>query len=179
MFFHSGKFQPTLVGFHLREEWVKSQTIAWAFIPQCSFFHKNHIMKASGWDSHLLLLLPRSCTVQSLPPSYTHSDYFALPIQNKKAKPEDLYNQRLQHVMPLTWEQKFLYSEFLYVTRKLLKQFIIFDALYQHSKQQEEHSMALYTCFLPKERVCVKTMCYRDVSFVPNTCSMLGNPTSI
>lgn len=90
--FHSGKLQTTLVGFHLSEKWVKNQTMAWAFIPQCSFFHKNHIMKTSEWDSHLLLLLPRSCTAQSPPPSYTQSDFSTLAIKNKKAKPDDLYN---------------------------------------------------------------------------------------
>lgn len=51
-FFHSGKCQSTLVGFHLSDEWAKNQTMAWVFIPQCSFPHKNHIMKISVWDPH-------------------------------------------------------------------------------------------------------------------------------
>lgn len=67
-FFQSGKLQLILVGFHFSDKWVKNQTMAWAFIPQCSFFHNNHIIETSGWVSQLLLLLPRSCTAQSLPP---------------------------------------------------------------------------------------------------------------
>lgn len=50
----------------------------------------------------------------------------------------------------------FLKSEFLSVTKTRVEIVYYFYALYQHAKQQEEHSMGLYTCFLHQERLCAK-----------------------
>lgn len=58
--------------------------------------------------------------------------------------------------MSLSWEHILLKSEFPSVTKKTVEIVYYFYALYQHAKQQEEHSMGLYTCFLHKERLCAK-----------------------
>lgn len=43
--------------------------------------------------------------------------------------------------------------------KKIMKIFILPDALYPHTKKQEEHSMGLYTHFLPKESAKKKKGC--------------------
>lgn len=43
-----------------------------------------------------------------------------------------------------------------FCNKKTVEIVYYFCALYQHAKQQEEHSMGLYTCFLHKERLCAK-----------------------
>lgn len=154
--------------------------MAEAFSPQCSFFHNNHIMETSWW-----VLICSSCFLEAallnLFSLHTHTHTWRLVFSTNTTLKQCFQIHRVKAYS--TWchcsGSRILLLSALYMRRKLLKSLIISDAAHQHAMQQEDPSMGLYTCILPKEEHTQKRAHYYFVSFVPDICFTLGNLTYI